>query len=219
MLSLFTSNQARLVLEAALEHVTLSLNAVGIAVVAGIPLAWLLSRTKLCDRLGGALLHVLYAFPFVGLLGLAVGALGKGVAAVSVLVGIYALVPVVCCTARGMRRVDQAALEACRGMGLSELRLVFLLKVPQSAPFFLEGLRLALLATLALVALGGFVGAGGLGNLIFTGIVQDLPAHCLAGGTVLCLGALGLNEALKALRWRFERYEQRPLSESNALSF
>lgn len=219
MLSLLTSNQMHLVLDAAWEHVTLSLSPVGAAVAVGIPLAWLLSHTKLCDRLGGALLHVLYAFPFVGLLGLAVGALGKGAAAVSVLVGIYALVPVVCCTARGMRRVDQTALEACRGMGLSELRLFFLLKLPQSMPFFLEGLRLALLATLALVALGGFVGVGGLGNLIFTGIVQNRPAHCLAGGTVLCLGALGLNEILKALQWRFERYEQRPLSESKMLSF
>lgn len=219
MLSLLTSDQTRLVLDAALEHAILSLNSVGAAVAVGVPLAWLLSRTKLCDRLGGALLHVLFAFPFVGLLGLAVGVLGKGAAAVSVLVGIYALVPVVCCTARGMRRVDQAALEACRGMGLSELRLFFLLKVPQSAPFFLEGLRLALLATLSLVALGGFVGVGGLGNLIFTGIVQDRPAYCLAGGTVLCLGALALNEILKALRWRFERYEKQPLSESKALSF
>jgi osmoprotectant transport system permease protein len=219
MLSLLTSDQTRLVLEAALEHLTLSLSSVGAAVVVGIPIAWLLSHTKLCDRLGGALLHVLYAFPFVGLLGLAIGALGKGAAAVNILVGTYALVPVVCCTARGMRRVDQTALEACRSMGLSELRLFFLLKLPQSMPFFLEGLRLALLATLALVALGGFVGVEGLGNLIFTGIVQNRPAHCLAGGTVLCLGALGLNEALKALRWRFERYEQQPLSESKVLSF
>ncbi|UCF80402.1 MAG: ABC transporter permease subunit [Acidobacteriota bacterium] len=219
MLSLLTSDQTRLVLEAALEHATLSLSSVGAAVVVGIPIAWLLSHTRLCDRLGDTILHVLYAFPFVGLLGLAIGAHGKGAAAVNILVGVYALVPVVCCTSRGMRRVDQTTLKACRSMGLSEVRLFFLLKLPQSMPFFLEGLRLALLAALALVALGGFVGVGGLGNLIFTGIVQNRPAHCLAGGTVLCLGALGLNEVLKALRWRFERFEQQPLSESNVLSF
>lgn len=175
------------------------------ALAAGIPMAWLLSRAPAAVSAARTFLRVLYSLPMLGLMGAVVGAAAPETWGVHVLLLVYTLMPIACCGAEGIRRIDPVVLEACRGMGLSESRLFFLAKLPPSASGFLEGFRLAVLGAVALFALTGIAGREGLGALVVEGLQKEDPALALGGGALLCVLALGSDQVLKLVRFAFTR--------------
>jgi osmoprotectant transport system permease protein len=115
----------------------------------------------------------------------------------------YTLVILVRNVAAGLAGVPADVVEAARGLGYGSLRLLLRVELPLALPAILAGLRVATVSTIALTTIGGYVGYGGLGDLIFQGLnslyrAQVLTASllCVALAVIADLLLLGLQRVL-----------------------
>ena len=80
-----------------------------------------------------------------------------------------------------LRGVPEAQIDAARGLGLSEGQQFWRVRLPLAMPVLLGAVRLATVALIAIATLGGYVGAGGLGNDIFLGLQRQYLTQTLEG--------------------------------------
>jgi osmoprotectant transport system permease protein len=168
------------------QHVTLTVQAVGIALLIALPLA-VLARFR--RRLTGPVLGltaVLYTIPSLALFGLLAPITGIGRTTVLIALVSYALLVIVRTIVVGLRSVPPEVQDAARGQGYGPLRLLLGVEFPIALPTVVVGLRLATVTTVALVTVGVVVGYGGLGQLMFRGLYSDYRAEVFTA-TVLCL--------------------------------
>jgi osmoprotectant transport system permease protein len=174
--------------EALNQHVGLTLAAVGLAALVGIPLAIVAYRV---DWLAGPILGlsgVLYTIPSLALF--MVLAPVFGLTFLTVLIGLvlYALLAVVRNALIGLRQVPADVRDAAQGMGYGSVGLLWRVELPLALPSILTGLRIATVSTVALVTVGSLVGYGGFGNLIITGFNSNFYRPQIMAGTIGCLG-------------------------------
>lgn len=185
-----------------LEHLWLVGIAIAIAVIIGIPLGILVSRSPSLRKpiLGGT--NVLQTIPSLALFGILLPAPWLGARAdrlaIAALV-LYALLPIVRNTYTGIMAVDPAVKEAAIGMGMTDGELLTRVELPLSVPFVLAGIRIATVTAVGVATIAAAVGAGGLGELIFRGVAMvdnqlilagAIPAALLAIVADLLLGAI-----------------------------
>ncbi|WP_019137631.1 ABC transporter permease [Cellulomonas massiliensis] len=183
------------------QHVSLTLQAIAIAIVVAVPLGAL---AHLRPRLAGPVLGttgVLYTIPSLALF--AVLAPYTGIGRVTVLIGLvlYALLVLVRGVLVGLRGVDPAVRDAARGMGYGRARMLWTVELPQALPTVVSAVRLATVTTVALVTVGVVVGFGGLGQLMFRGFRSNYHAEIMTA-TVLCLVLALVLDLLVALAGR-----------------
>ncbi len=96
-----------------------------------------------------------------------------------------------------MRNVDPALLDAGTGMGMTRMQLLRLVEIPLSMSVIMAGLRNALVLAIGITAIGTFVGAGGLGDIIIRGTnATNGTAIILAGALPTALMAIILDLVL-----------------------
>ncbi|WP_123915533.1 ABC transporter permease [Georgenia muralis] len=181
------------------QHVSLTVQAVLIALAIALPLA-LLARAR--PAVAGALLGtsaVLYTVPSLALFGLL--APFTGIGRTTVLIGLvaYAMLVLVRNILVGLQGVPHDVVDAARGMGYSGGRRLLAVELPLALPAIITGVRLATVTTVALVTVGVVVGYGGLGQLMFRGFSSSYRAEIMTA-TLLCLAiALVADVVLLAL--------------------
>jgi osmoprotectant transport system permease protein len=82
-----------------------------------------------------------------------------------------------------MAGVDNALVDAGRGMGMKEHQLITKVELPQAAPVIMAGIRLSGTYVIAWATLASYIGAGGLGDFIFNGLNLYIP-ELIIGGTI-----------------------------------
>jgi len=144
--------------------------ALALLVALGIALAvagrWLRLPVLVVANLGQAI-------PSIGVLVFFSAALGLGVAPTVLALVIYALLPILRNTMVGLQGVDPAARESARGLGMTRLQSLLRVELPLSSPVIFAGLRTSLILIVGTATLGSFVGGGGLGVVIASGINQS----------------------------------------------
>jgi osmoprotectant transport system permease protein len=117
---------------------------------------------------------------------------------------IFALVlrgvlPIVNNTYSGIVNLDRSVIEAGKGMGMKNREILRLVELPLSFPVIMAGIRTATVLSISVATLAALIGAGGLGDLIFQGIVMadmnlllsgSIPTAILAIGADLLLGGV-----------------------------
>lgn len=181
------------------QHVTLTAQAVLLALLVALPLAAL---AHVRPRLAGVVLAgtgVLYTVPSLALF--AVLAPYTGIGRTTVLIGlvVYALLVLVRNVLVGLQGVDPAVRDAARGMGYGRARMLLAVELPQALPAVVTGLRLATVSTVALVTVGVVVGYGGLGQLMFRGFRSNYRAEVVTATALCLLLALATDLLLAAL--------------------
>jgi osmoprotectant transport system permease protein len=106
---------------------------------------------------------------------------------------LYAILPVLRNTIIGIESVDGRLVEAGRGMGMSAAAVLFKVELPLAVPVMLSGIRTALVLLVGSAALATFIGAGGLGLLITTGVNLFLPKVLVSGALLIALLALSID--------------------------
>lgn len=165
--------------EALGQHITLTLQAVVIAVAIAVPLGVL---AHLRPRLAGSVLGlsgVLYTIPSLALFAILYPLLRDRRTTVLVGLVMYALLLLVRNVVVGLGGVDPAATDAARGLGYSRWRVLTRVELPNALPAIVTGLRLATVSTVALVTIGVIVGYGGLGQLMFRGFRSQYHAEVM----------------------------------------
>lgn len=102
----------------------------------------------------------------------------------------YSFLPVLRNTMVGLRQVDRSVIESARGMGMTKTAVLFRIEVPLAIPIMLAGIRTALVITVGTATLATFIGAGGLGALIETGITLNRTPVLVAGAVLTAVLAL-----------------------------
>jgi osmoprotectant transport system permease protein len=170
------------------QHVALTLAAVAVATVLGIPLAILSYRFS---RFAGPVLAVsgvFYTIPSLALFALLGPVLGLKFKTVLIGLVLYAILIIVRNALTGLRQVPSDVREAAEGMGYGRGALLWRIELPLALPGILTGLRLATVSTVALVTVGTMVGFGGFGNIILTGFNSNYYKPMIMTGTLGCLG-------------------------------
>ncbi len=93
----------------------------------------------------------------------------------------------------GVQSVDERLVEAGRGMGMSAFAVLLKVELPLAVPVMLSGIRTALVLLVGTASLATFVGAGGLGLLITTGVNLFLPKVLVSGALLVALLALTID--------------------------
>lgn len=177
------------------QHVLLTIVSTVIVLVVAIPLGIVLTRGPL-RRASGFILAIAnfgQAAPAIGLVVLLAFWLGFSFWAAVVALVLYAILPVLRNTIIGIESVDARLVEAGRGMGMSAFSVLMKVELPLAVPVMLAGIRTALVLLVGSAALATFIGAGGLGLLITTGVNLFLPKVLVAGALLIALLALSID--------------------------
>jgi osmoprotectant transport system permease protein len=165
------------------QHLGLVAISGGIAIAIGLPLGVLLTRAAI-RPFASAITQVVNlgtTIPTLAILALAMSVLGIGAPPAIFGLVVLTLLPIVLNTIAGLRMVPAHLIEAARGMGMTGTQILFKVELPNAAFVILAGLRTALAINVGTVPLAFLIGAGGLGELIFTGIDLMEPTMLLAG--------------------------------------
>ncbi|MCM3724148.1 ABC transporter permease subunit [Neobacillus cucumis] len=181
------------------EHLYLSIVSVLIAIIIGIPLGILISNEpKLSKPIIGTT-NVIQAIPSLALLGFLIPFIGIGSTPAIVMVVLYSLLPIVKNTYTGLTNIDGDILEAAKGIGLTKSQTMKKVQLPLAFPMIMAGIRISAVTAVGLMTIAAFVGAGGLGYLVFSG-VQTVDNHMiLAGAIPACILALLIDFAVGKL--------------------
>lgn len=180
------------ILELALQHLKLVSVSGILAVLIAVPLGILITRPKF-KKFGKMVINVINVFqtiPSLALVGIMLPIFGLGFIPAVVALILKALLPILRNTYAGINDVDEAMLEAGKGMGMSNLQILFKIELPLAMKVIIAGIRTSLVINVGTAALVFLVGGGGLGNLIFTGIALVDMAMIVAGAIPTALLAV-----------------------------
>lgn len=197
------------------QHIYLSIISVLIAVIIGIPLGILISREpKLSKSIIGTT-NVIQAVPSLALLGFLIPFIGIGSAPAIVMVVLYSLLPIVKNTYTGLTNIDPDILEAAKGIGLTKSQTMKKVQLPLAFPMIMAGIRISAVTAVGLMTIAAFVGAGGLGYLVFSGVQTVDNYMILAGAIPACILALLIDFVVGKLETSFS-YTNKQKSASKA---
>jgi len=174
---------------ALVQHVELSLIAVGIGFAISLVLALAGYRFRLLDPPIGVAADFLYTIPSLALFQLLVPLTGLTVTTVEIALVSYTLLILYRNIVAGLRNVPEDALEAARGMGFTRLQMFMRVELPLAVPAIVAGLRIAVVSTISIATVAAFVIPQGLGRPIFIALNQDLfkTEILAAGGLAIAL--------------------------------
>jgi osmoprotectant transport system permease protein len=173
-----------------LEHIQYSVLALALAAAIGLPVGLLTGHT---GRGGNALAFIATAaraLPSFGLLVLIVIVMGFGLLPVMIPLVILAVPPILVTTYEAVRTVDPSPVDAARGMGMHESRILFQVELPVALPLILSGLRSAAIQIVSTATIAAYVSLGGLGRYIVDGLYQRNYEKVVGGATLVAVLAL-----------------------------
>lgn len=183
-------------------HVALSASALAAAVAIGVPLGTLTARANLVRPALLALVNTARVIPSLTVLMLMLPLIGLGTLPAFVALTILAIPPIVVNTDLGLRSVSTSLVDAARGLGMTSSQLSRRVEWPLAFPVAFAGVRTASVEVIASATLAAFIGGGGLGDYITSGLSTDDTGALLLGSVSVALLALGVDAFLGAVQRR-----------------
>jgi osmoprotectant transport system permease protein len=186
------------------QHVNMVLASISIATVIGLSTGIIFTRPRL-KKYSGVVMYIVglgQTVPSLAVIALAMSFIGIGFKAAVFALCIYSILPIARNTLAGISSVPSWIIDAARGMGMPKYKILFQIEIPNAMKVILTGFRVALIINIGTAALAFLIGAGGLGDHIFTGISLMRMDKLLAGAiptTLLALFADYLCELLGLL--------------------
>jgi osmoprotectant transport system permease protein len=200
----FISRRWQTVLQLALEHLVIVLVAMGVSIALGLAIGVLITLNRTAARIVLNLNNVLMTIPSLALFALLIPLLGIGKAPAIVGLVAYTQLPLVRNVHTGITAIPPAVIEAARGMGLTERKILLRIKLPLAFPAMMAGIRTATVMGIGIAAIAGYIGAGGLGVYIFQGISRTNDAMVLVGAVVISLIAILTDRGLGRIQRHFD---------------
>jgi len=182
------------VVPAFLQHLYLCLIALAIALVISVPVGILCARYRKLYAPVTVLTGFFYTIPSFAMFTLLifVGGMKVGRAPAIIALVLYSLLVMIRNVVTGLDSVPPETKDAARGMGLTDRQILWRVELPLALPVIVAGMRIAMVTVIGIAVLGAYIGAGGLGDLIFDGIDRDFPTLYITGAvmsTVLAIAA------------------------------
>lgn len=179
-----------MLLNKTLENLYISIMALILAMIVAIPLGILLSKKEKLSKVSLTIAGILQTIPTLAILALMIPLFGVGKVTAIIALFIYVLLPILNNTIVGVQNIDRNIVEAGRSMGMTNFQLMKDIELPLALPMVLSGIRLSSVYVISWAALASYVGAGGLGDLIFNGLALYEPEMIIVGTILVTLLAL-----------------------------
>ena len=171
-------------------HIRISLIALAIAVLIGVPAGFLCVRRPRSQKAITGLFSVLRVIPSLAILLLMVPLLGTGTPPAVAALVLLAVPPILMNTVAGLEGVPAFMLETGEGLGMTPSQVWTKVRFPLAMPMLLTGMKTAAGEIVASATLASKIGAGGLGDIIFAGIGLNKTELLLIGGVSVALLSL-----------------------------
>ncbi len=184
-----------------IQHLNMVTLSMSFATIIGVTAGIVLTRRRF-RRYAGICMYIIglgQTIPSLAVLALAMSFLGIGTKPAVFALTIYSILPIARNTLAGITAVPSELIDAGKGMGMPPMKILMDVEIPNAMEVILTGFRVALIINIGTAALAYVIGAGGLGDLIFTGISLMQTDKLLAGAipvTLLALFADFLSELL-----------------------
>jgi len=189
----FIPHHAGLLLNKSGELSELAFTALGIATLVALPLGLWLGHRHRGLFVALAVSSIGRALPSIALIGLGIAVLGVGFWNNTVALVVLAVPPILTNAYFGVDGVDRDAVEAARGMGLTEPQILLRVELPLGLPLLLAGFRIAAVFVIATATIAGIAGGGGLGEIMANPVTYGNAGVFAAA---LCVSAIALLTAL-----------------------
>jgi osmoprotectant transport system permease protein len=167
-----------------IEHIELTLIAVGIGFVISLAAALLAHRFRFAERPITFASAVIYTIPSLALFQLLVPLTGLTVTTVEIALVGYTILILFRNILTGLRSAPPEVLEAARGMGLTTTQTLWRVELPLALPAIVAGLRIAVVSTIALATVAAFVVSQGLGVPILGALRDNFKTEILVAGAL-----------------------------------
>jgi osmoprotectant transport system permease protein len=175
------------------EHLALVLISVGLAIAIAVPLGIIATQNDRAKRIIMSVGNVAQSVPTLAIIALVFPLLGLGFLPAVVGLFAYALLPILTNTIAGIESVDQDTIRAARGMGMTQNEILRKIQLPMAVPVIFAGIRTSAVLNVGTAYLAFFIGGGGLGAWVITGIKLFDTPQLLAGAIPGALLAIGLD--------------------------
>jgi osmoprotectant transport system permease protein len=162
----FIGERADLVLRTLTEHLVISAEAVGIALVIGLPLGVFLGHIHRFSFLAINVSNLGRALPSLALLAIFLPIVGIGKTDVLIALTVLAFPPILTNTYVAIDQVEPEVVDAAKGIGLNPMQVLLKVELPLALPLIFAGIRTSAVFVVATATLAGFFGGGGLGDII-----------------------------------------------------
>ncbi len=154
------------------EHIIMVVAALVLSIAVGIPFGLMLTRPslRLLGKIIESVVNVGQTVPSLAILAIAFVYLGFGFKTALFALWLYCILPILRNTYAGITSIEPEILEAARGMGMSGFSVLTRIELPLALPVIMGGIRTSVVICIGTATLATFIGAGGLGDPIATGI-------------------------------------------------
>lgn len=192
---------------ATLDHLTLVVISMAIAIAISLPLGMLIVQQRYLRSIALGIANIFQTIPSLALFGFLIpipfiGGIGPRTAIVALV--LYALLPILRNTYVGLSSIDPAVLEAAEAMGMTNSQILLRVRLPLALSVILAGIRTATVITIGVATIAAAIGAGGLGTFIFRGVAMVSDPVILAGAVPAALLALAADFFLGLLERRLK---------------
>jgi osmoprotectant transport system permease protein len=197
------------------DHIVISLTSVLLGALVAIPVGIALAgnRRGWLNSIVFAIANVLQTVPSLALLAILIPLLGIGRTPAIFALFLYSLMPIMRNTYAGFQTVDPNVLEAARGMGYGPGQRLLLIQLPLAFPYIMSGIRVTTVYIISWATLATLIGAGGLGQLIFSGLGVNKKELIFTGAILAVVLALAADYVLGlAEKWVTSKTRTTPAS-------
>lgn len=200
----YITRRYNLILGHLFEHIQISFSAAAIAIVVSLVIGYLITFNKKVAVVVLYICSILMTVPSLALFTFMIPMLGIGQTPAIMGIMIYMLLPIVRNVYVGLTNIDPAIIDSARGMGMTSLHITLRVKIPMALPVVFAGIRTAVVMGIGLTAIAAYIGAGGLGQLIFQGVGRGMMAMVIVGGGLTAIIAIAVDKVMQFFQKRFE---------------
>ncbi|MCD2137280.1 ABC transporter permease [Salinicoccus halitifaciens] len=187
------------------NHLLMSVYGVIFASIVGIPVGILIARFSKLSGLVITLTNIIQTIPVIAMLAIMMLVMGLGSTTVVVTVFFYALLPIIKNTYTGISNVDSNIKDAGKSMGMTRNQVLTMVELPLALSVIIGGLRIALVVAIGVVAVGSFIGATTLSDVIIRGTnASDGTVFILAGAVPIAIIAVIVDIILRLIERRLD---------------
>ncbi len=196
------------VLTALQQHLMLMLVSMIGAIIVGVLVGIMLSRPSLYYVGRGVenVVNVGQTIPSLAILALFFTWLGLGFRVAVFALFLYSILPILRNTFAGITSVDSSIVESAKGMGLNQFRILTRIELPLAFPIIIAGIRTAIVINVGAATLATFIGGGGFGDLIVTGLSVRRDMVIVTGAGLAALTAIILDYVIGQIELRVVKW-------------
>ena len=179
-----------------LEHLALVFFSLAASVAIGVPLGILAARKRAAEGIILGVTGVMQTIPSLALLAILIPFTGKiGIVPAFIALAVYALLPIVRNTHSGLTQISHGMKQAAASLGMTPRMVMRNVELPLARPTIMAGIKTSAVINVGTATIAAFIGAGGFGERIVTGLALNDNATLLAGAIPVAVMALLIEAA------------------------